>query len=76
MQKNLGKSQKFKDLIYNPPQRWRVLSQALVNASRNCLLAVDQRGDIFLANKIAYEKFGAVLKSQIKDVIPRTGWNR
>jgi PAS domain S-box-containing protein len=70
MQKNLGKSQKFKDLIYNPPQRWRVLSQALVNASRNCLLAVDQRGDIFLANKIAYEKFGAVLKSQIKDVIP------
>lgn len=70
MQKNLGISHKAKDLINNPPQHWRVLSQALVNASRNCLLAVDHKGVIFLANNIAYEKFGVALKSQLKDVMP------
>jgi PAS domain S-box-containing protein len=70
MQKNLGISQEIKDLIYNPPPHWRVLSQALVNASRNCLLAVDRSGVIFLANTIASERFGVALKSQLKDVIP------
>jgi PAS domain S-box-containing protein/TyrR family helix-turn-helix protein len=70
MQKNLGISPKIRDLIYNPPPHWRVLSQALVNASRNCLLAVDHRGVIFLANKIATEKFGVALQSQLKNVIP------
>jgi PAS domain S-box-containing protein len=70
MQKNLGISRKIKDLIYNPPQHWRVLSQVLVNASGNCLLAVDRRGVIFLANKIASEKLGVALTSQLKDAIP------
>jgi PAS domain S-box-containing protein len=63
-------SQKIIDLIHNPPRHWRVLSQALVDASRNCLLAVDRHGVIFLANRIAYETFGAAPKSPIKDLIP------
>ncbi len=70
MQNKLGISQKIIDLIYNPPQHWRVLSQALINASSSCLLAVDHRGVVFLANNVAYEKFGAELKSRLKDVIP------
>lgn len=70
MQKNLGISRKIRDLIDNPPQHWRALSQALINASGNCLLAVDHRGVIFLANKIAFEKFGATFKSPLKEVIP------
>lgn len=70
MQLNLGISEKIRDLIYNPPQHWRILIQALVNASNNSLLAVDCRGVIFLANKTANEKFGAVFKSQLKDIIP------
>ena len=70
MKKPLGLSQKIEDLIRNPPRHWRALSQALVNASINCLLAVDCRGVIFLANSIAYEKFGAAVKIPLKDVIP------
>ncbi len=70
MQKNFGISRIIRDLIHNPPQHWRVLSQALVNAYRNCLLAVDYRSVIFLANKIAQKKFGVTLKSPLKDVIP------
>ncbi|MGD9248638.1 MAG: sigma 54-interacting transcriptional regulator [Desulfobacteraceae bacterium] len=70
MQKKRGISLKVKDLIYHPPQHWRALSQALINATRNCLLAVDSRGVIFLANTMAYEKFGAVFKLPLKDVIP------
>ena len=70
MQKPLGISNKIEDLISNPPRHWRALSQALVNASINCLLAVDYRGVIFLANSIAYEKFGAAIRIPLKDVIP------
>ncbi|MGD8845764.1 MAG: sigma 54-interacting transcriptional regulator [Desulfobacteraceae bacterium] len=70
MQKKRGISREIKDLIYHPPQHWRALSQALINATRNCLLAVDSRGVIFLANTMAYEKFGAVFKLPLKDVIP------
>ena len=70
MQKLPGISKKIEDLIRNPPRHWRALSQALVNASSNCLLAIDHRGIIFLANSIAYEKFGAAAKIPLKDVIP------
>ena len=70
MQKSLGLSKKIKDLISDPPRHWRALGQALVNASINCLLAVDQRGVIFLANSIANEKFGAAVRMPLKDVIP------
>lgn len=70
MKKPLSLSQKIEDLIRNPPRHWRALSQALVNASNNCLLAVDCRGVIFLANSIACEKLGAAVKIPLKDVIP------
>lgn len=70
MHKNAGVSEKFKNLIYNSPHHWRALSKALINASRNCLLAVDHRGLIFLANKFAYETFGAEETLKLNDVIP------
>ncbi len=70
MKKPIGLSQKIEDLIRNPPRHWRAFSQALVNTSINCLLAVDRRGVIFLANSIAYEKFGTAVRIPLKDVIP------
>ena len=70
MKKPLGLSQKIEDLIRNPPRHWRAFSQALVNTSINCLLAVDRHGVIFLANSIAYEKFGPAVRIPLKDVIP------
>ena len=70
MQKPLGLSKKIEDLISNPPRHWRALSQALVNASINSLLAVDHLGVIFLANSIAYEKFGAAIRIPLNNVIP------
>ena len=70
MKKPLGLSQKIEDLIRNPPRHWRAFSQALVNTSINCLLAVDRHGVIFLANSIAYEKFGTAGRIPLKDVIP------
>jgi PAS domain S-box-containing protein len=70
MQKSIGISRKIKNLIHDPPQHWRVLGQALVNASRNSLVAVDRHGIIFLANTIAYEKFGAAFKSPLNETMP------
>lgn len=70
MKKSVGLSKKIEDLICNPPRHWRVLSRAIVNASRNCLLAVDRHGLIFLANSIAYEKFGVAIRKPLQDVIP------
>lgn len=70
MQKPLGLSKKIEDLISNPPRYWQALTQALINTSINCLLAVDPRGVIFLANSIANEKFGAAIRIPLKDVIP------
>lgn len=57
-------------LVCNPPHHWRVLSQAIVNVSRNCVLAVDRQGCIFIANTIADSKFGPSIRKPLKDVIP------
>jgi transcriptional regulator with PAS, ATPase and Fis domain len=70
MIKSTGLSRNIEDLIHNPPRNWRVLSQAIVNASRNCLLAVDHHGVIFLANSIAHEKLGVAVRILLKDVAP------
>ncbi|NOR25112.1 MAG: hypothetical protein GQ542_12125, partial [Desulforhopalus sp.] len=70
MKKNSDLPQEIEDLMYNPPHHWRVLSQAIVNVSRNCLLAVDRHGVIFQANNIAHEKFGVPIRILLKDVIP------
>jgi PAS domain S-box-containing protein len=70
MGKNLRLSKEIEALIRNPPRHWRALSQALVNASVNSLLAVDPSGVIFLTNRIATEKFGAAARVSLKEVIP------
>lgn len=70
MKKNSGLSQEIEDLLCNPPHHWRVLSQAIVDVSRNCLLAVDRHGVVFQANNIAHEKFGVPIRILLKDVIP------
>lgn len=60
----------IEDLICNPPHHWQILSQAIVGVSRDCVLAVDRRGVIFLTNNIAEEKFGPSTKKPLKDVVP------
>jgi len=70
MKNPIGLSQQIEDLICNPPPHWRILSRAIVNASRNCLLAVDRHGVIFLANNVAQEKLGAARRISLRDVIP------
>jgi PAS domain S-box-containing protein len=70
MKKNNILPQEIEDLMYNPPHHWLVLSQAIVNVSRNCLLAVDRHGVIFQVNNIAHEKFGVPIRILLKDVIP------
>ncbi len=70
MKRTIELHNKIEKLISNPPRHWQILSQALVNASINYLIAVDQHGVIFLSNRIAYEKFGATAKIPLKDVIP------
>ncbi len=59
------------DLICNPPPHWRVLSQAIINVSRNYVLAVDRKkGVVFQANTIASQKFGNLVSRRLKDVLP------
>ncbi len=70
MKKDTELSREIEDLMSNPPHHWQVLSQAIVNVSRNCLLAVDRQGEVFLANNIAHEKFGVPIGTLLKDVMP------
>jgi len=70
MKGNIEQHNKIEKLISNPPRHWQILSQALVNASINYLIAVDQHSVIFLSNRIAYEKFGAAAKIPLIDVMP------
>jgi PAS domain S-box-containing protein len=70
MKRTIEHHNKIEKLISNPPRHWQILSQALVNASMNYLIAVDQHGVIFLSNSIAHEKFEAAAKIPLKDVIP------
>ncbi|SHO51650.1 sigma 54-interacting transcriptional regulator [Desulfopila aestuarii] len=70
MHKNNSLTSEIEALISNPPPHWQVLCQAIVDVSRNCVLAVDRRGCIFVANAIANEKFGAAVRKLLKDIIP------
>lgn len=70
MKKPKSLPKKLEDLISNPPHHWRVLSQSIVNVSRNCVLAVDRHCTIFLANSIADQKFGVSVPKSLKEVIP------
>ncbi len=70
MDENFGISGKIKDLIYDPPHHWRALIQAIIDASRNCVLAVDHHGVVFLANRLAYEKFEISVERKLQEVIP------
>lgn len=65
-----GLAQQVENLIYNPPHHWHVFSQAIVNVSRNSVLAVDRKGLIFMANTIADDKFGVSLNRSLEDVVP------
>ncbi len=69
MKNNNEISQKIEDLICKPTH-WQLLSQAIVNAARNSIVAVDRQGLIFLSNDIADEKFGYLIKKSLKDTLP------
>lgn len=64
-------SKEIEAIIQNPPRHWHAFSQALVNASDNCLLAVDHLGVIFLSNTMAEEKLGVTPKARLKQVLPQ-----
>jgi PAS domain S-box-containing protein len=68
--KNSDLLSSIEDLISNPPPPWQLLSQAIVNVSRSCVLAVDRNGSIFMDNLISNEKFGPLQRKLLKDVIP------
>jgi len=70
MEENSELFQEIEDMICNPPQHWWVMSQAIVNSSRSCLLAVDRHGVVFLANNIARGKFGRLMQTALQDAVP------
>lgn len=70
MNKSNGLSKEIEDVMHNPPHEWGVLSQAIIDVSKNSLVAVDKNGRVFLANTIATEKFGVSRKTFLKDRIP------
>lgn len=70
MNKSNGFPPQIEDVMHNPPHKWGVLSQAIINVSRNSLVAVDRDGRVFLANTVASEKFGVSRKTLLKDKIP------
>ncbi|MCP4009239.1 MAG: PAS domain-containing protein, partial [Proteobacteria bacterium] len=57
-------------LIHKPPRNWRNFSQALIDASGNGLLTVDQSGIIFLANKVALERFNVQAGMSLEAALP------
>lgn len=63
-------SKEIEGLMCSPPQHWLILSQAIINVSRNCVIAIDRRGVIFQANTIAYQKFEITIRKLLKDVLP------
>ncbi len=71
MKKDQQLSKEIQAIIQNPPQHWQAFSQALVNASDNCLLAVDHQGIIFLSNTKAKEKLGTTPKTKLKQILPQ-----
>lgn len=71
MDKKEKLSKKIEAIIQNPPRHWHVFSQALIEASGNCLLAVDQQGIIFLSNTAAEQKLGAMTKARLKHILPQ-----
>lgn len=71
MKKKQGLSKEIEAIIQNPPWHWHAFSQALVNASDNCMLAVDHQGIIFLSNTMAGEKLGTKPKTKLKQVLPQ-----
>ncbi len=71
MKKTQGLSRQIEAIIQNPPQHWQALGQALVNASDNCMLAVDLQGVIFFSNTMAGEKLGITPKTRLKQILPQ-----
>ncbi len=70
MNYNNGFAQEIEELLHNPPHLFKELSQAIINVSRNCVLAVDRKGIIFMANTIAEDTFGTSIDRLLKIVIP------
>ena len=70
MNKSNGLPEEIEDIMHNPPYQWGVLSQAIINVSRNSLIAVDKNGRVFLANTVATEKFGVSRKLFLQERIP------
>ena len=71
MQRHLTASEKMDQLIHQPPRPWQLLIQALINAAKDALLAVDCRGDLFLVNAMAQERFGEIKGMPLKTAIPQ-----
>ncbi|MFT5701922.1 MAG: PAS domain S-box-containing protein [Desulforhopalus sp.] len=70
MNKNGKVTQDVEDLIFNPPHNWGVLSQAIIDVSRNSWIAVDRNGRVFLTNDKAIKRFEVSVRVLLKDVIP------
>lgn len=70
MKENNEIPQDFEELICCPSPHLQLFGQAIVNASRNCIIAVDRQGIIFLANETAVEKFGDLSKKSLQKVLP------
>jgi PAS domain S-box-containing protein len=71
MKKNQPLSKEIEAIIQNPSKRWPAFSQALINASDTCMLAVNDQGIIFLSNTMAEEKLGISQKNKLKQVLPQ-----
>jgi len=70
MKKTFRLSKGIEAVISDPSPHWRMLCQAIIDVSRNCVLAVDRHGYIFVANTIADEKFGAATGKSLHNIIP------
>lgn len=62
--------QNIDELIRNPPAHYKTLSQAIINVSRNCVIAIDRTGVIFMANSIARKKFGSIQSVPLRAILP------
>lgn len=70
MNNSSGLPKKIEGVMHNSPAQWRALSQAIINVSRNSLVAVDTNGRVSLANSSAQKKFGLSQNTLLQDSVP------
>ncbi len=71
MKKNKPLSKEIDAIIQNPSKPWPAFSQALINASDTCMLAVNDQGMIFLSNILAENKLGVSPRTTLKQALPQ-----